>query len=169
MPGHLQQPPHQQAEANDHQQASEEARFFTQGAEDEVCVLFGDEAQFGELSLEETCAEQSAGADANGALEKVIPPTQRIFAGIQEQHQAVALIVLQHDPPENRARDHGGDLDKAHPEGCHALPGQRPEGQKSSDRGPDRQACPNRCRLTCGERLERLPRQLQRQQHRQQR
>ena len=53
--------------------------FFAESTEDEVRVLFRDEAQFGELTLKQAGAEQAAGPDSHRALKQVITASEGIL------------------------------------------------------------------------------------------
>ena len=67
------------AETQHHKDASDEAGLLPQGAEDEIRVLLRNEAQFGQLPLHQSRAEQTAGSDPHRALKQVISPTEWIL------------------------------------------------------------------------------------------
>ena len=63
-------------------------------------VLFRDEAQFCQLPLQQSGAEQLAGTDTDAALQQVVPAAEGILGRVKEQHKAIALIVLETVDPE---------------------------------------------------------------------
>ncbi len=87
-------------------------------------MLFRDEAQLGQLPLEEATAEESSRTDPHGALQKVITAAEWILGGIEEEHQTIALIVLEAMHPEPWGDRCHGSVDGHGDQGCQPLPGQ---------------------------------------------
>ena len=139
MDGNLDQAPAEQGVGGDHQGGAQEAQFFARGAENKISVLLGNEAQFGEQAVHQAGAPEAPRADAHLALQQVIAAAEGIFGGIQEQHQPIALVLLEAVHPE-LGGDHGEEhLHAADHRQPHPFPGEAAPGQPAHQRNPGQQ------------------------------
>ena len=65
-------------------------------------------------ALEPTLAKQAAGTDGDGRLDDVVTRAERIRGRVEQRHDALALVIVQHAPGEWQRRSTGkrqGDED----------------------------------------------------------
>ena len=94
--GVVDDPPHQEYIQEYHQGASEEAPFLSDGAEDEVGALFGDEAVGGLCAAQVAFAEEASGAYGDLGLVDIVTHSGRVFLHSEQHLYTLSLVVLKH-------------------------------------------------------------------------